>query len=325
MYVQGFEGSWFDHPFWKTEFLIEDPDDLARIRASDVTAVVVDTRRGTGAILPAVPRPRVPPILPAPLRPAVRKIHRRLLPPRDDRPCSFEQEICRAQELLRQSKLTVSRMFQDAQAGRTVKTTKVAALVDQVAMSMARNQAALLSITRLKSRHEYTYMHSVAVCTLMINLARALRLDEALVHDIGMAGLLHDVGKMAMPVAILDKPGRLTDEEFALIRDHPARGAALLVRARALPPIAIDVCLHHHEKYDGSGYPDGLAGDRISLYARMAAVCDVYDAVTSARAYKEAWSPGEALERMAGWTGHFDPVIFEAFVRSLPLEATEPR
>jgi len=140
----------------------------------------------------------------------------------------------------------------------------------------------------------------------MVSLARQLGLSEDLVREAGLAGLLHDVGKMTMPVEVLNKPGSLTDAEFVVMRSHPERGHALLLAAGSIPASALDVCLHHHEKYDGSGYPYRLQGEAISLFARMGAVCDVYDAITSNRPYKKAWNPAESLARMAQWTGHFD-------------------
>src|SRR5690606_37008692 len=149
---------------------------------------------------------------------------------------------------------------------------------------------------------EYTYMHSVAVCALMAALARTLGLNEAEQREAATAGLLHDVGKMAIPIEILNKPGRLTDDEFRLIMTHPDAGYVMLMRGGLVPNVALDVCLHHHEKFDGSGYPHGLQGDGISLQARMGALCDVYDAVTSDRPYKKGWNPAEAIHRMAQWT-----------------------
>ena len=143
-----------------------------------------------------------------------------------------------------------------------------------------------------------------------------------------MAGLLHDMGKVAMPHAVLSKPGKLTDEEFQLMRSHPERGHALLLGCVSGPDAALDqvgegvldVCLHHHERVDGKGYPHGLMGDEISPLARMGAVCDVYDAITSHRPYKAAWDPSESIGRMASWrAGHFDEPIFQAFVRSLGI------
>jgi putative nucleotidyltransferase with HDIG domain len=208
-------------------------------------------------------------------------------------------------------------MFEDVRLGRAVRTSKLLQVVDEITGTVARNPDAFISIARLKLKHEYTYMHSVAVCALMINLARQLRLTETAVREAGLAGLLHDIGKAVMPVSILDKPGRLDADEFATIKSHPVRGYELLAQSGNVPGSALDVCLHHHERYDGSGYPDGLDGRRLTLFAKMGAICDVYDAVTSARAYKEPWDPNKAMARMREWTGHFDEDLLVTFTRSI--------
>ena len=163
-------------------------------------------------------------------------------------------------------------------------------------------------------------MHSVAVCALMVSLARQLGLDNAQTRQAGLAGLLHDVGKMMIPLEILNKPGKLTDAEFESVKNHPAQGHKMLLEGKGISDVALDVCLHHHEKVDGRGYPEKLTNEQISLYAKMGAVCDVYDAITSDRPYKNGWEPAESIRKMAEWSkGHFDPVIFQAFVKSIGI------
>jgi putative nucleotidyltransferase with HDIG domain len=185
-----------------------------------------------------------------------------------------------------------------------------------------RHPTALVSLSRLKRADEYTYMHSVAVCALMIALARQLKLDETLVREAGLAGMLHDIGKMAVDSDVLNKPGKLTDTEFAEVRRHPEAGSKILLAGKQVGELVVDVCLHHHEKVDGSGYPHRLSGSGISLLARMGAVCDVYDAITSNRPYKQGWDPAESIRRMAEWKGHFDEVVFQAFVKTVGIYPT---
>jgi len=210
-------------------------------------------------------------------------------------------------------------MFGEARMGRAIEISGVAPLVEEITESVARNPSALIDIARLKKKDEYTYMHSVAVCALMINLARTLEMDGDLVREIGLAGLLHDVGKMAVPDPVLNKPGKLTDDEYAVVREHPQRGYDLVVGSPGAPAIAAEVVLHHHERFDGTGYPHGLKGEEISLYARMGAICDVYDAITSNRPYKDGWAPAASIERMLEWEGQFDPRLLDAFIRSIGI------
>lgn len=232
---------------------------------------------------------------------------------------TLEEELIAAKKLYMQSKSAVVEMFNQARMGRAIAVEQADELVDNIRGSIARHPSAFISLVRLKGADEYTYMHSVAVCALMIAVAHQLDFSAELIHQAGLAGLLHEVGKMAIPGAILNKPGKLTEEEFDVIRQHPQMGARML---RALVPVCemvVDVCLHHHEKIDGSGYPDRLAGEQISLFSRMAAICDVYDAVTSDRPYNEAWGPAIAIQKMSEWKRHFDSSVFQAFVKSVGI------
>jgi putative nucleotidyltransferase with HDIG domain len=211
-------------------------------------------------------------------------------------------------------------MFEEARMGNTVDVGGARLLVEEISDSVSRNPGALISLARLKTADDYTYMHSVAVCAMMVALAKQLGLDEAQVRSAGLAGLLHDLGKAVMPIEVLNKPGKLTDEEFTVIKSHPVEGHKMLLGGVNIDPIVLDVCLHHHEKTDGSGYPSGLKGPEISLFAKMGAVCDVYDAITSNRPYKAGWDPAESLRKMAEWAnGHFDPQVFQAFVKSMGI------
>ena len=310
MFVQGFEGSWFDHPFWRTKFVLAQEKDLLKVRGSSVRAVIIDETKGAPLRTPD-PRPGPPVQFRAALRPTGT-----ISAPKS---ANFATSYTRALKLFGRSRKAVTGMYDDVRLGKAIKAEKLVPLVDEITQSIDSNPRAFISIAQLKSAHEYIYMHSVAVCALMINLARELRFSEAAVRDAGMAGLLHDIGKAVMPTTILDKPGPLEDDEFELIKTHTVRGRELLARSSGVSHHALDVCLRHHEKYDGSGYPDGLAGDRLSLFARMSALCDVYDAVTSERAYKRPWTPTEAVSSMRSWTGHFDPDMTELFLKSVGI------
>ena len=154
----------------------------------------------------------------------------------------------------------------------------------------------------------------------MIALGKKLGIEGDELKQAGIAGLLHDVGKMAIPGKVLNKPGRLTDEEFMIIKAHPFEGWKMLKKVGTVSDSVLDVCLHHHERVDGTGYPDKISGDDLSLIARMGAVCDVYDAISSDRCYKKGWQPAESLKKMAEWKdGHFDEKVFHAFVKTIGI------
>jgi HD-GYP domain-containing protein (c-di-GMP phosphodiesterase class II) len=153
----------------------------------------------------------------------------------------------------------------------------------------------------------------------MLHSARQLGRSEEEIREYGLAGLLHDLGKMGVSDDILNKPGRLTDAEFEVMRGHPDYGYNLLVEASGSSEIVLDVCRLHHEKIDGTGYPLRLKGDAIPLSARLGAICDVYDALTSHRAYKQACSPMEAVAMMWSWDGHFDRDLLFGFMQAVSV------
>ncbi len=210
-------------------------------------------------------------------------------------------------------------MFTEARMGRAMDVDNVQLLVEEISNSILRHPHALISLSRLKTSDEYTYMHSVAVCALMVALAKRMGMPDDQVREAGVAGLMHDVGKMMIAPAVLNKPGRLTRDEFEIMKAHPELGVKILMDTQPVAASVIDVCLHHHEKVDGSGYPHGLKGDQISIFARMGAVCDVYDAITSDRPYKKGWGVAHSIREMASWQGHFDDVVFQSFVKTVGI------
>ncbi|MDP2001086.1 MAG: HD-GYP domain-containing protein [Rhodoferax sp.] len=315
MHLKEFCGSWMDHPFWRTGFVLLDAKDLQIIHASSIKEVWIDCAKGLdiaggeSAVLEAESEQQV-------------EIDRRNVADstRQVTPVVASKEMARATKIVRQSKQAVMSMFEEARMGNAVDVGGAKLLVEEISDSVSRNPGALISLARLKTADDYTYMHSVAVCAMMVALAKQLGLDEAQVRSAGLAGLLHDLGKAVMPIEVLNKPGKLTEEEFSIIKSHPVEGHKMLLGGVDVDPIVLDVCLYHHEKTDGTGYPEGLKGPEISLFAKMGAVCDVYDAITSNRPYKAGWDPAESLRKMAEWaTGHFDPQVFQAFVKSMGI------
>jgi HD-GYP domain-containing protein (c-di-GMP phosphodiesterase class II) len=316
MFVDELCGSWMDHPFWKTAFKLANQKDLQTLRESNVMEVWIDTSKGLDiqTMAKVVSENEEKLKTDALLQQAASKesvAEARI---------SLNQEINRARQIHAKARTAVMSMFKEARMGHAIEVAEVTTLVDDINQSVARNPGALISLARLKTKDDYTYLHSVAVCALMIGLGRTLGLTGDTLKSAGMAGLLHDVGKMMIPNAVLNKPGKLTDDEFTTIKSHPLRGWEILKESYGVDAIALDVCLHHHERVDGKGYPNKISGDDLTLFARMGAVCDVYDAITSDRCYKNAWAPGEAIRKMAEWKdGHFDEIIFQSFVKTVGI------
>lgn len=316
MYIHELCGGWMDHPFWRSKFAVKDVQDLAKVRESGVAELWIDT--GKGADVPAAVRIETESVVADEVDQMLAAAESVLAPLAQQ--VEFDQEVKRAAKICNKAKDAVVSMFQEVRMGKAIDADAAGELVDEISSSVMRNPGALISLARLKTADDYTYMHSVAVCALMVSLARQLGQDETSTRELGLAGLLHDLGKALMPPEVLNKPGKLTDDEFAIMRTHPGEGHRLLVEGNAVGAIVLDVCRHHHEKVDGTGYPDHLKGEQISLHAKMGAVCDVYDAITSNRPYKAGWDPAESIRKMTEWSkGHFDERVFQAFVRSIGI------
>ncbi|MCP5145666.1 MAG: HD-GYP domain-containing protein [Gammaproteobacteria bacterium] len=311
MYLHQLCGSWMNHPFWNSRFLLERPEDLAKLRSSSIREVWIDTTKGRDIEV-------IDPEVAAAEAEAITRSAAKLRTEEAHVPAT--EEFGRAAAICDKAKTAVISMFQEARMGRAVDPEQLEPLINEITASVRRNANALISLARLKSVDDYTYMHSVAVSGLMAALARQLGMSDDEVHDAAFGGMLHDLGKASMPMDVLNKPGKLTEDEFAIIRGHPEAGAKMLEATGGAHPSAVDICLHHHEKLDGTGYPHRLQGDAISMLARMGAVCDVYDAITSNRPYKAGWAPGESVRRMNQWTGsHLDTQVFHAFVKTLGI------
>jgi HD-GYP domain-containing protein (c-di-GMP phosphodiesterase class II) len=318
MHLHGLCGSWMDHPFWRTKFVIKDADEIRLIVDSGIKEVWIDVEKGIDAPAAAESSQEVAAgVAAASANEAAAATPHQAPPPKR---VAMAEEVQRAARICTSAKTAIVSMFSEVRMGKAISGQAAGELVDEISSSVMRNPGALISLARLKTADDDTYMQSVAVCALMVALAGRLGCDETQTREAGMSGLLHDLGKAMMPMEVLNKPGKLTDEEFRIIRGHPEEGHRLLVEGGTVGAVPLDVVLHHHEKTDGSGYPHHLKDEQISVFAKMGAVCDVYDAITSNRPYKAGWDPAESIKKMTEWcTGHFDARIFQAFVKSIGI------
>jgi putative nucleotidyltransferase with HDIG domain len=331
MHIKELCGSWLEHPFWRTSFMLSNEKDLERMISSGVDEVWIDTSKGVspnagvnskslGQEESAAQMVLEASAIKMEDKKGSDQAHEPDEATQAGKPLALSEEVDRAVSICNQAKSAVKTMFSEARMGKALDAKDALPLVEEISNSVMRNPGALISVARLKNKDEYTYMHSVAVCALMVALARQLGFDD---KSARLAGLLHDIGKITIESAVLNKPGSLNDQEWGQIKSHPQAGYDMLVKSSDMPSEVLDVCLRHHEKVDGSGYPGKLKDDKISLLAKMGAVCDVYDAITSERPYKRGWSPAEAIKKMAEWSkGHFDETVFRAFVKSIGIYPT---
>ncbi len=309
MYLHDICSKWMDHPFWKKSFKIAKQEDLDTLKNCGLDEIVIDTSKGLDVEAcvdknPVEAKPNEIASVKKEVQVSV----------------SLQEELVAAKRIHTKTKEAVKSMFSDARMGNALDLQEAGSLVDEINESMTRNSDALLSLIRLKNIDEYTYLHSVAVCMLMVALGRQLGMKGDTLKQAGMAGLLHDIGKMSIPNEVLNKPGSLTDEEFTVVKSHPQKGWEILKASYDVSEQVLDVCLHHHERVDGKGYPDKISGTALTLFARMGAVCDVYDAITSDRCYKKGWDPAESISKMASWReGQFDENVFHAFVKTVGI------
>jgi len=204
--------------------------------------------------------------------------------------------------------------------GSGINSQKVHKTVEKMVGSIFRNRDALTSLVRIKSFDRYVFTHSVNVCILSLIIGRNMGLGRDRLNDIGMGAILHDVGKMLIPEHILHKPGALTPEEFAEVRKHPELGAEVISMSKEISDDSIKIISQHHENYSGKGYPRGIKGEEIHLYARIASVADIYDAMTSDRVYRAAVTPNEVLQKMYMLRySHYDPEFVERLIKALGI------
>jgi HD-GYP domain-containing protein (c-di-GMP phosphodiesterase class II) len=315
MHVSDFNAGWLEHPFVLNSMKVESDEQLSKIRVSGIRELFIDTGLGLD-------------VENAPTRDeAAASIERELeqlaqagKPRAPERHVSLADELGRARNAFSEATKIVRGVMDDARLGRQIELESSRAVVERIAGSVMRNNNAMMSMRRLKLLDDYTYLHSVNVCAMMAAFSNSLGMDLVTIHDVAFGSLLHDIGKMRINLALLTKPGKLTDEEFTHIKSHVVLGSDLLRQMKGIPRISFDPLELHHERFDGSGYPQGLKGAEISQVGRMAAIIDVYDAITTNRCYGRLLGPADAVRKLFEWSKfHFDPELVQAFVRSVGI------
>lgn len=228
----------------------------------------------------------------------------------------YREAVKATEPVWRDARAVSMRMLDAVRFGQELDVSEVRRAVGACVESVLKHPAASLWLARIKQRDHYTAEHCLRVSLYAIALGKALGMLPLELEELGVCGMLHDVGKIKVPDEILNKPGRLTDEEFLIMQAHTTYGWQLLMGNSEVPPAAVDVAHTHHERVDGKGYPRQLPAQRIPFKAKIIAVVDAYDAITSDRAYSEGRSSLEALRILFEARGtQFDETVVLAFIQ----------
>ena len=313
MFVHDFNCGWLDHPFLKNAVLIKNDSMIKKVIEVGIREVYIDASKGIDSGE-------------APLKEeedkktaeSVKRIVDEY--PQVENLVPMMQEIEKATEIKEEAKKAITGVMEHLQAGKELEKEKIDHVVEEMVESVIRNKHALTSLSRVKKKDEYTYMHSVNVSILMISFCRTMKMSKSDIAVFGTGALLHDIGKMKVSQTLLNKPSKLTDDEFAQMKMHAIYSGEILTETGNFSQKAIDVASQHHERFDGTGYPKGLKGEKISQGGQMSSIVDVYDAITSDRCYHSGMDPSEALKKIFEWSKyHFDPKLVQYYIRSVGI------
>lgn len=309
MYINDLKCGWLTHPFAQNRFKLENESDIRKIIAAGVKEIEIDTDKGLDLFVEKRKTENSELRKVVDLRPQV-KAER----------VSAIQELSQAKTAFAEAGVFITEMMANVKMGQHVELELVTPVINKMSASILRNPNALLGLSRIRVMDRYTFEHSVSFSVLMMAFAKSMGLSETIIKEVGIGGILHDIGKTITPGAILNKPGKLTEQEFVIMKEHVVHSRKILEKTPGLSQIAMDIAVQHHEKFDGNGYPLGLKGDQISLYGQMSAVVDVYDALTADRCYHVGKEPSEVLKLLLKWGGsHFNPQLVQKFIQSVGI------
>lgn len=319
MFVHDLGVGWLAHPFWRRRFLIKDEQTLARLRQEPIREVVIDLASGLD-VAPdtALVEERRQQDFAALDRRFQTAAQQRIEKIRDS--VSIEEERWRVKYLQREAIQTVHGLMDDIRLGRQVDVQRAEPMIEKMMRSVLRHRDALIPLLMLKDHNLYSYQHSISVAAMAVAFGITLDLDEETLRQTALATLLQDIGKARIPERILDKPGQLTAAETRVMHTHVFESQLILEDTPGMTDLMIDIVTNHHERVDGSGYPHRRCGEEIPLHAQLAAIVDVYDAITSDRPYQHRIEPTEALRKLYSMANsHFREDLLQAFIGTIGI------
>jgi putative nucleotidyltransferase with HDIG domain len=313
MFIQDLNCGWMEHSFLRNSFMLRKDSDLQKIMDSGISEVYIDTVKGIDAS-------GSPTLGEVQADLAARMLDLSTPKPPPGGHTTHLEELGFAKKIQQEANKVIHSVLGDVRLGRQIQVERLQPVVAQITESILRNPGTLVSLGRIREGDTYTFQHSVSVCTLLVSFCHYLELSPEIIHEAGIGGMLHDIGKMRVPDHILNKPAKLTDEEFAIMKEHVTLGLEILRGTPGISRTVIQVAGEHHERFEGSGYPEQLRGGEISQLGRMAAIVDVYDALTSNRIYHKGMEPPAALTKLFEWSDHhFDAELVQHFIQAIGI------
>jgi putative nucleotidyltransferase with HDIG domain len=313
MYIHDLNCGWMDHNFLRSRFMLRKEEDLKKLQESKIGELYIDTVKGID-VSDAPTRREVEVEIQSKVMDLAALSHS--MPAQT----THAEELAIAKDIQFEANEVITGMLADIRLGKQVEVERVSPVVTQITESILRNPGTLMSLCRLKEGDTYTFQHCVSVATLLVAFCRYMGMEKAQLVEAGIGGMLHDVGKMRVPDHILNKPGKLTDEEFEIMKSHVTLGLETLRSTPSISPMMIQIAGEHHERFEGTGYPGKLQGYEISQLGRMSSVVDVYDAITSNRVYHRGMEPALALKKLFEWSEHhFDPELVQHFIQAIGI------
>ena len=318
MYISNLDRPWIDTPFLLEGFTIKTEEDIDSL-VQHCTYVFIDPERGVAAdeyIEDVRPRLKT-------------NVHLERFLQDNKKQVQYEnvktakEELPEAQIAMEIASNQVAHLMDDVKEGKNLNINAVRGVVKPILDSILRNSEAYLWLSMMQKKSAYTYSHSVDNCALAIAFGRYMGLPKKDLQTLAIGLLMMDMGNVKIPEQILNKNGRLTEAEYMIVKKHVGHGVKILQETEGMNEDIVNIALTHHERFDGSGYPNGLLGAHIPVYGRMAAIIDCYDAMTSKRPFSTAKSPYAALQNIYNWRGSaFQPELVEQFLQCMGVYPT---
>lgn len=318
MFICDFNAGWMAHPFVVNHLRVSNFQQIEEIARHGLRTVFIDTRKG----IDVENAPTLDEVVTSTRHEMLDRANLDVQRKKDEKDreggAPSVEEIRRARQVISMATERLKAAMIDARLGKSIDIPALRESAESISAAVVRNSNAMALVCRLRKRDEYTFSHSLNVSVLLARFSYHLEHSHEMTQEIALGGLLHDIGKMTIAADVLNKPGKLTDDEYDYMKTHVSRGVAF-VEPYGLPESALAVIREHHERRDGSGYPMSMAQDAISMAGRMAAIVDVYDAISTERVYHKALPAPEAMRRIFEWQHHFDPILVNSFVRCLGI------